>query len=133
MTTRKAFNKGEKVTYIASADGKGTFYFQQAIVESCGTKQMVLRNAETGELMGRHFMPEVGIDHSSTVRITNGTFKYLSDEEAVDVCLQEAAIYLKWKRAGIEKSIASAAIGSPYAEAMKDELGKLHYPEAIKR
>lgn len=129
----KAFKKGEKVTYIASWDNKGTFCFQQAIVESCGTKQMVLRHAETGELMGRLFRPEIGIPHSSSVRHSSGTFKGMSDEEAREVCLQEAAIYLRWNRESIQNGIASAAPGASYAKALERELAKLHEPEAIKR
>lgn len=132
----KPFKKGENVTYIASWDDNGTFYFQQAIVESCGAKQMVLRHAETGVLMGRHFRPEIGISHCASALYTpskSGIFKGMTDEEAREVCLQEAAFYLTWRREQINDRIASATPGSPYEEGMKRTLAKLHEPEAIKR
>ena len=54
----KAFKKGDKVTIISDWDKKGTCSYQDAIVHSCGKKQMVLTCAETGKELGHHFRPE---------------------------------------------------------------------------
>lgn len=53
----KAFTKGQRVTLINSWNGKDIYSVTPAIVHSCGTKQMVLTHAETGEELGRHFRP----------------------------------------------------------------------------
>lgn len=87
----KAFNKGEAVTLVGSWDNKGTFYFTQAVVYSCGTKQMVLTCAESGAELGRHYFPQVG--NVDTLHAFNwrATFKRMTDEEANALCLELGA------------------------------------------
>lgn len=51
------FKKGDAVCWISDWDRKGTVHIVRAIVHSCGKKQMVLTNAETGKELGRHFYP----------------------------------------------------------------------------
>lgn len=70
----KAFNKGQLVTLFGDWDRRGTVYFRNAVVYSCGKKQMVLTDAETGEEIGRHFKPAIGE--------MLGTFPRMTDTEA---------------------------------------------------
>lgn len=125
------FKKGERVTYVADWDSRGTFYFIQAFVHSCGGKKVVLYNAETQQLLGRHFRPEIGIIQG-VGRQTNGIFKQMSDDEAHAVCLAEAASYLAWRRQTIADSIEKSASGSLYAKAMEKQLAELHEPMSMK-
>lgn len=53
----KEFKKGEAVTLVRNWNSKGEFAVTAAIVYSCGAKQMVLTDAETGYELGRNFLP----------------------------------------------------------------------------
>lgn len=120
----KAFNKGDLVTYIADWDRKGTVYFRHAVVYSCGKKQMVLTDAETGEEMGRHFAPVRGEDGAC------GTFPRMTDEDARAACLKAAERILERERAHYERCLA-AGNGADYDAAIRRNIEALHDPRAI--
>lgn len=128
----KAFKKGELVTYVASWDNKGTFYYVNAVVHSCGAKQMVLTDEATGEEMGRHFAPRIG--DAETVSISNwgATFKRMTDEQAEALCLELAAkLPALWQAENERRAAHNEKIGRvmllPY------DLNELHEPRALKR
>lgn len=56
MTT---FTKGQSVKSIAAWDNIATFVVRDAIIVSCGKKQMALADAHTGAPLGRNFKPQV--------------------------------------------------------------------------
>lgn len=125
----KSFKKGQEVTYIASWDDKGTFYFRHAVVYSCGAKQMVLTDAATGAEMGRHFRPEAG-DLTDVCGFIGGTFPRMTDEEATATCLALAARYIERSRAHyIERS----SHPSYSREGCLKSLAELHEPRAQRR
>lgn len=118
----KAFAKGQEVTYIADWDHKGTVYFRHAVVYSCGMKQMVLTDAETGVEMGRHFSPQVG-------EIV-GTFPRMSDDEARAACLRAAEVLLAKERAHFAQRLSVWGDDPGYAAAIQRNLDALHEPRA---
>jgi len=122
----KAFNKSDKVTFINDWDRKGTFYFQHAVVYSCGNKQMVLTDATSGEEMGRHYAPE----HGEII----GTFPRMTDEEATAHCLKAAADYVAAQPEYYERMIKNNSERYPedryYEKSMRADLEKIHEPRA---
>lgn len=119
----KAFNKGDEVTYISDWDRKGTTYFHHAIVYSCGKKQMVLTDAETGEEMGRHFRPvraEIGFA---------GTFARMTDAEATAAALALAENIIARETADFERCLQLDA-DEGYKNAIRKNLANLHEPRA---
>lgn len=121
----KDFTKNQKVTRIINWDRKGTFVYQDAVVYSCGHKQMVLTDEVTGEEIGRHFSPlkaEVGAE---------GTYPRLTVEEATEICLDLAAKFLDSYRAGDRKRIENTPGQEGYHAALRREEEKLHEPEAM--
>lgn len=120
----KAFNKGDEVTYINDWDRKGTTFFRHAIVYSCGKKQMVLTDAETGEEMGRHFYPvraEIG---------GAGTFARMTDAEAIAAALALAENVLINQTAHFERCLRNETAGEGYRNAIRKDLARLHEPRA---
>jgi len=117
-----AFKKNELVTYIADWDRKGTVTFRHAVVYSCGKRQMVLTDAETGVEMGRNFAPVVG-------ELT-GTFPRMTDEEARSACLVAGAAITEKEAADINLRIERSTSES-YSEAMRKGLVELHEPRAM--
>lgn len=120
----KAFNKGDEVTYISDWDRKGTAFFRHAIVYSCGKKQMVLTDAETGEEMGRNFTParaEVG---------RAGTFTRMTDAEAAAAALTLAANVLVSETAHFERCLQDNTASKGYKNAIHKNLAALHEPRA---
>jgi hypothetical protein len=121
----KAFNKGDEVTYINDWDRKGTTYFRHAIVYSCGKKQMVLTDAETGEEMGRHFTParaEIG---------GSGTFARMTDAEATAAALALAENILISETAHLERCLQfNDTAGEGYKNAIRKSIAALHEPRA---
>ena len=114
----KVFTKGQAVTYIVNFDDKGLFVFRQAVVYSCGKKQMVLTDAATGEEMGRHYRPEVGGEHG-------GTFQALDQAAAIAKCEDLARAYLaKISQFYLEAS-KNLGFGEAYAEHMAEKLQEL--------
>jgi hypothetical protein len=151
----KTFTKGDTVHHIASWDGQKRIYtYRKAIVHSCGKKQMVLTDAETGQEMGRHFKPD-GWDSYTTELIDGtwqrgpnsvmlqGTFAGLTDEEAEAKALEMAqaarandlAIYQRrlslaaFDEADTRKEIARLEALTPsaksYAEAYAEMLARV--------
>lgn len=123
---KNAFKKGQEVTYIADWDRKGTVTFRHAVVYSCGVKQMVLTDAETGEEMGRHFRPALG-------EIV-GTFPRMTDEAARAACIFAAEHIIASERARLENCLAASAKsgrGSSYDAGMQKNIAALHEPRAL--
>lgn len=120
---KKAFTKGQPVTYISDWDRKGTVSFRHAIVYSCGAKQMVLTDAETGEEMGRNFRPAVGTHV--------GTFPRMSDDEARAACLAAAEVILAYERASFARCL-SQGHGENYDAAIRKNIAALHEPRAVR-
>lgn len=119
----KAFNKGDQVTYIGCWDRKGTTYFRHAIVYSCGKKQMVLTDTETGEEIGRHFTPartEIG---------TSGTFARMTDAEATAAALALAENIIARETARLERCLQIDA-DEGYKNVIRKDLANLHEPRA---
>lgn len=128
----KAFKKGELVTYVASWDNKGTFYFVQAIVHSCGAKQMVLTSEETGEEMGRHYSPKAGDVETLHMGNWGATFKRMTDAEAEALCLELAAkVPSMWKAENERRRTHNENIGRTVLCLY--DLNEVHEPRAIKR
>jgi len=120
----KAFNKGDEVTYISDWDRKGTVFFRHAIVYSCGKKQMVLTDAETGEEMGRHFIP-------ARAEIGNaGTFARMTDAEAAAAALALADNILVSETAHFERCLQNDTAGEGYKNSIRKSLAALHEPRA---
>lgn len=122
--TNKAFNKGDEVTYINDWDRKGTTFFRHAIVYSCGKKQMVLTDAETGEEIGRHFTParaEIG---------GAGTFARMTDAEAISAALILAGNIIASQTAHLERCLQNDAAGEGYKNSIRKDLAQLHEPRA---
>lgn len=134
----KDFKKGEKVTVISSWDRKGTAIYRHAIVYSCGNKQMVLTDEATGEEIGRHFSPCVG-SLEYTIKQHNGwqsaspaggTFKRMTDEEALEACLKVGAADVEYQTAHYERCLAGGH-GEGYNNAIRKDLAMLHEPRAM--
>lgn len=118
----KAFNKGDEVTYISDWDRKGTTYFRHAVVYSCGKKQMVLTDAETGEEMGRHFKPVRAALGEA------GTFARLTEEEATAAALALADHILARETAHFERCLQNDTAGEGYKNAIRRNIAALHEP-----
>jgi len=120
----KNFKKGQLVTYIQSVDDRGTFFFRQAEVISCGNKVMALRDTVTGENMGNHFRPTLGGDYG-------GTFPQLSNEEAVSTATEIAYVYTADQAGRFLKSMKEDQYGKAYTDCMREKLAELHPPEIL--
>jgi hypothetical protein len=123
-----AFKKGQAVTLFSSWDDKGTIYYRQAVVYSCGQKQMVLTDALTGKEIGRNFRPVVASGAAL------GTRPRMTDDDAAALCLDLAAAYLADQKASMEHSIAHYARGEsdPYTQAMRRGIAALHEPRSLR-
>lgn len=130
----KAFTKGQEVTYIADWNRKGTVTFRHAVVYSCGAKQMVLTDAETGEEMGRHFSPKVGsletVIENGCYRMAGGTFPRMTDEQAVEAGLKVAAAIQAYEREHFARCLAGGH-GESYNAAIQKSIAALHDLRAI--
>lgn len=120
----KAFNKGDEVTYINDWDRKGTVSFRHAVVYSCGKKQMVLTDAETGEEIGRHFRPERAEIGDA------GTFARMTDAEATAAALALADNIIVRETAHFERCLQNETAGEGYKNAIRRNLAALHEPRA---
>jgi hypothetical protein len=129
-----AFRKGQKVTFIADWDRKGTVTFRHAVVYSCGMKQMVLTDAVTGDEMGRHFKPAVGsletIKTDNCYRMAGGTFPRMTDEEAVEAGLKVAAAIQQYEREHFARCLAGGH-GEGYNMSIRKDIDALHDLRAI--
>lgn len=135
----KEFKKDQVVIHFSSWDRKGTWCFTRAIVGSCGAKQMTLRNAVTGEMMGCHFRPDSKNEYTYVFQGKEGvnywndvTKPDMSDEDASALCLEFAAAELIRERAKFEHSIATSdSVG--YTKATEKAFSELHEPRSLKR
>lgn len=136
MTTQAAFKKGDLVTYIADWDRAGTVYYRQAVVFSCGKKQMVLTDAESGKEMGRHFKPAIGAlettYNGNCATLPGGTFPRMDKDQAEAACLAVAAEILAYENARFARCLAGGH-GEGYDAAIRKDIAKLHEPRAIDR
>ena len=121
----KAFKKNDLVTYIADWDRKGTVYYRNAIVHSCGKVQMVLVDAETGACMGRHFRPVEGDERG-------GTFARLTEEDAIALGLHIAERLLVKEREHFKRCLEKWGDEPGYAAAIRKDEAELHEPRVIK-
>lgn len=129
----KAFKKGQLVTYVASWDNKGTVTFRDAIVHSCGAKQMVLTDAATGKEMGRHFAPVLGSLDNVSAFNWGGTFPRMTEEEATAVCLKVGELVVKAEREHIAaRRIQYASASAGYHAALDKGEAELHEPRAMR-
>lgn len=120
----KAFNKGDLVTYISSWDNKGTVVYRQAVVVSCGKKQMTLQT-ENGVMMGRNYHPVAG-----TTEGLGGTFPRMEGEELERVALQIAANIVASETKHFETCLA-AGHGEGYDAAIRKQMNELHEPQVM--
>lgn len=128
----KAFKKGELVTYVASWDDKGTIYYVNAVVHSCGARQMVLTNEATGQEMGRHYRPEVGSVETLTPFGWCATFKRMTDEQDEALCLEQAAkLPALWQAENECRAAHNEKIGR--VVLLPHDLSELYEPRALKR
>ena len=117
----KTFTKGQNVTHITNWDHNGTFVFRQALVYSCGKKQMILTDLLTGEEIGRHFNPEIGAAN---------TFPVMTTEEATEKSLQMATEFLETETARYIHLSTLEEFGEAYCKEMLRLLADLHEPIA---
>jgi hypothetical protein len=128
----KAFTKGQEVTILASWDNKGTVYYRDAIVHSCGQKQMVLTSAHTGEELGRHFRPVLG-DIEQARAFWLGVFPRMTEEQAVASCLRAAGLVLKTERTFLAERKAKYSHNTGYIRCIEKDEAALHEPAALNR
>ena len=119
----KAFNKGDAVTYISDWDRKGSTYYRHAVIYSCGTKRVVLTDAETGEEIGRHFRPERAVVGAA------GIFARLTDAEAIAAAIALAQNIITDETARYERCLQIDA-SEGYKNAIRKDLAALHAPDA---
>lgn len=133
----RTFRKGDKVTYIGSWDGMGTFYYTFATVVSCGAKQMTLQNTATGEMMGCNFLPNadrtynmVWQDETFVRNYSHFTAPDMSVEQAKALCIEAATHYIKSKNDHYDHCLAGGH-GDAYDRSIKASRERLHEPRAI--
>lgn len=129
----KAFNKGDLVTLIGSWDNKGTVSYRDAIVHSCGKKQMVLTCATTGEELGRHYAPARGSLDKVTGFNWLGVWPRQSREEAEALCLEAGALVIKAVREHLAERRVRYADDKKFLAALDREEAQLHEPRALDR
>jgi hypothetical protein len=131
----KAFQKGELATLFGSWDNKGTVYFRQAVVYSCGSKRMILTDEATGEEIGREFAP-VRAESLENVTAHNwqATFPRMTDAEAESFAIAAGAKVVEAMRVFCEgRKVQFADAGDRYIEAMNESIAELHEPRAMRR
>lgn len=132
----KAFKKGQLVTHITDWDRKGTVCFVQAVVYSCGNKQMVLVHEGTGKEMGRHFRPVLGsletTMEGNMCRMAGGTFPRMSAEEVQEAGLKVAAAIQQYEREHFARCLAGGH-GEAYDAGIRKHIAELHDLRVIER
>lgn len=130
----KAFKKGDKVSLLGSYDNKGTMFFTDAVVYSCGKKQMVLTDERTGAELGRHFKPTVG-DICEAAAFWKATFPRMDEATAVHNAELAGAVLLLSELAKLELKIEREEQRGGdirFVAALRYELTKLHEPKALR-
>jgi len=120
------FKKGEKVSYISDWDRKGTVVTREAIVYSCGKKQMILTCAISGKEIGRNFKPQVA-EAGET-----GTYKLLEGDALQAAAMLVAEKVLEKERAHFARCLAIGA-GANYDDGIRKQLAQLHDAEVLTR
>lgn len=131
-----AFKKGQLVTVLGTWDGKGTVFYQQAIVYSCGKKQMVLTDEATGEELGaRFYNPRIGdvSEARGNGGHWQGVFPRMSDAEAELLCLEAGALMLIAYNEHFDFRIKQWGSNLQYKASMEKSRAELHEPRAVKR
>ena len=130
MTTTIAkadrFTKGDKVTLFGDWDRRGTVWYTQAIVYSCGGKQMVLTNVASGKELGAHFSP---------AKVQPRIVPAMSNDEATAYGLELAAGILEAQRLHfarcLERNERWPSRG--YQQVIERDRDRLHEPRVIAR
>lgn len=123
---KKAFTKGTKVTLIGSWDGKGTFFVQDAIVYSCGAKQMVLACERTGKELGRHFAPSVGTGTINPMIFgETQTFPRMERAAALALAKDMGAQYAASEKARMEGLMARFSSDRGYVSSLRSSINSL--------
>lgn len=127
----KTFTKGEQVTLISSWDNKGTVTFRDAVVYSCGKKQMVLTDAVSGEEIGRHFVPERGSLDTVSAFNWQGVWPRLDRAQAEALCLEAGAKIVAAVREGLQQRRERWPDDAGYLAALAKTETELHEPCAM--
>lgn len=129
LSMKKAFTKGQKVTVFGNWDGKGTAHYQQAEVVSCGVKQMALKCAVTGTMMGVHYKPVVGtISDIATAPGQTVVVPAVDDATAHSMTLEAAEVFLASYRQRYATSRACNPNNHFYLNSINEEEMSLHEP-----
>lgn len=128
---KPAFKKGDLVTHFGTWDNRGTIWFRQCRVYSCGHKVMILTDVKSGEEIGREFRPV----KASGLEL--GTYEAMTDKEAESFCLPLGQAYIDQQRFHfqrcIEGNLTSRFSSESYREAMQKLSDELHEPRALNR
>ena len=120
----KHFNKGDRVTLVQLwSRTTGAFYSREAVVYSCGAKQMVLTDAETGVEIGRNFRPEPEQYGDGIVIKTPGIAA--AREMALAMSADWLVAEIERKRNAIERTAAQGYSSPGYVKAMQDDIDNL--------
>lgn len=125
----KAFKKGDRVTHFGSWDDRGTMYYTDAVVMSCGPKRMTLVCEATGAMMGRDFRPAVGT-LSDACTHNGATLLRLMDRDAQAFGLSAATEYIRHKLADAEMRVKLPAYSM---QTVKSRTSELHEPRVMAR
>ena len=127
--SKKAFKKGDRVTLIRSWDGRGTAYYNQAIVHSCGLKRLILTDEETGKELGRDFPPLNAADDPVPLGLSNSNvYHRLEGAALVAVGEELAKAEVERAREAFEKAIETYPDDHGYCRVMARKLARLHEP-----
>jgi hypothetical protein len=118
------FTKGDRVTVFGDWDRKGTVNFTQAIVYSCGGKQMVLTSAQSGHELGRHYHP---------AKVQPYIVPEMTEAEAHDYALTLAAALLAERRAHLNRCLERNSHLAGYVRAIREDIDALHEPRSYFR
>lgn len=101
-----AFKKNQNVFLIQSWNGKGEFQVVTAIVYSCGKKQMVLTDANTGRELGRNYLP---------TREQRARFDLVinDNEDARAIAMEQAAKFIAYEIARYERIVSNFEVSKP--------------------
>lgn len=116
------FTKGDTVCWVADWDRKGTVRIVEAIVYSCGKKQMVLTSAATGKELGRNYSPTPEQNCFSVITLENDRTKV----EAL--ALEIAEKIIAYQNAHYERCLAGDH-EEGYTRMIRKSHAELHAPD----
>lgn len=110
----KEFTKGQKVTIVANWNRLGDFTTREAIVYSCGKKQMILTDVTTGEEIGRNFKPTAN---------QNGFNRIVADASKVEeIGLEMIAAHRAHEIAHYNRCLTNETAGEAYRNSIRKDL-----------